>query len=152
MSHEYLTETIEVLKHGREKLIDDVVSRNRHDIYKWLFQHEKNPHGQRLIFEKYFVEWINTQLEEAFTISKTFGCQMVKLLSPLIEEKASIEKESAVVIKGLVPQLLSEKIKILKDFMYVENLNESRLNELQFMLERDNALFNRYLEELNGIS
>jgi len=152
LSVEYLTETIEVLKHGREKLINDVISRNRYDIYKWLFQHEKNQHGQRLVFEKYFIEWINSQLEEAFAISNAFGCQMVKRLSPLIEEKASLEKESAVVIKGLVPQLLSEKVKILKNFMYVEDLNESRLNELRFMLEKDNALFNRYLEEMDGSS
>jgi hypothetical protein len=57
-----------------------------------------------------------------------------------------------VVIKQIVPQLLAEKINILKTFMNVEDINEARINQIKFMLERDNALFNRYLEKLNGVT
>jgi hypothetical protein len=147
----YLPETIEILKNGRAKLVGDVISHNRYDIFKWLFRHEKNPHGQRMVFDKYFIEWINFQLQKAFSISNEVGCIVVGLLSPLIEERASIEKESANAVKEIIPQLLSEKVAILKQFMHVEDLTESRINQIESMMERDNALFNRSLEELSGI-
>jgi len=54
-----------------------------------------------------------------------------------------------------VPQLLTEQIKILRTFMMVENLNEERLNEIKFEMDRDKAFFKRQLrqlEELNGIT
>ena len=152
MEVEILSQAMRTLKNGREKLVADVVSHNRHDIYSWLFRHEKNIHGKNLVFHKYFTEWINTQLNEAFAVSDELGCLIVKLLSPIIEQRASIEKEQSVVIKRIVPQLLTEKIKILKTFMNIEDITETRINQIKFMLERDNALFNRYLEELNEVS
>jgi hypothetical protein len=151
MEVEILTQTIKILKSGREKLIADVKDQ-RPDIFSWLFRHEKNIHGQNLVFHKYFIEWINTQINEAFSISNELGCFIVKILSPIIEQRASIEKEQLAVIKQIVPQLLAEKVRILENFMNVEDINETRLNQIKFMLERDNALFNRHLENIDGLT
>jgi len=150
-----LSGTLEILKKGREKLISDVIYNKTYDIFKWLFLHEENIHGQKLGFDKYFLEWINSQLIEAFSVSNELGCIIVKLLSPIIEERAFIEREQTVIITKMVPQLLTEQIKILRTFMIVENLNEERLNEIKFEMDRDKAFFKRQLrqlEELNGIT
>jgi hypothetical protein len=147
-----LQQTLNLLKKGREKLILDIVSYNRYDIYKKLFRHEKNISGQQLILEQYYTEWINYHLIEAFDISKELGCFVVKIFNPIIEKRIKINKKEAITINQIVPQILGEKLKILDSFMTIEDINEDRLNQLQFMIERDNAVFNRYLEEINEFS
>jgi hypothetical protein len=156
MNNEIRLSALKILQEGRKKLINDVSAYNGYQVFGWLLKHRKNLHGKRLALDKYFVEWINTQLNTAFEDSTELGVIIVKLLSPLIEERAQIEKQSSVVIGSMVPQLLTEKIIVLQEFMRVEDMNEIKLNKIRFMMEKDNADFENSLEELteerNGIS
>jgi len=143
-----LLDTMKILKNGREKLIGDVVHHKRDDIYRWLFRHRKNYYGQRLVFDKYLTEWINSQLSEAFSVSKELGCRIAKYLSPIIDERAAEEKQIDDIAET-IPQLLNEKVNFLKSLMNVDDINETRINHIKFKMEQDNALFDRYLEELS---
>lgn len=93
-----------------------------------------------MVFHKYFTEWIDIQLNEAFSVSDDLGCFIVKILSPIIEQRAPIKKGQSVVINQIIPQLLAIIIKI---FMNIEDINEARINQIKFILEYGNALFNR---------
>jgi hypothetical protein len=137
-----------ILRRGRERLIEDVLEYKRPDVYSWLFKHEENPHGRRMVFDMYFVEWINIQLRDAFNLSSALGAAMTRHLCSLIEERAAIERKSAVLVNAMIPDLLDEKIKVLRVFMRVENINEARLNKLYFWQEQDNAVYNRKLKEI----
>ncbi|MDR2008955.1 MAG: hypothetical protein LBQ22_00540 [Bacteroidales bacterium] len=145
MNNEIRLAALKILQEGRKKLIDDVSAYNGYQMFRWLFKHRKNLHGKRLAFYKYFFEWINAQLITAFEDSRELGVIIVKLLSPFIEEWEQIEK---LIIGSMVPQLLTEKTTVLQSFMNVEDMNEMKLNKIRFMMEKDDADFEKMLEEL----
>ena len=133
-------------------LLEDVVYHRRHDVLRILFKYEDNHRMMSLIFEQYFVEWINTLVKESFSHSNELGTLFVGILARFLEDRLKIRKNDLIMISKLIPDLLDEKISIMKSFMFVDEMNEAKLNQLNFMIEKDNALFKRLWKELEELN
>jgi len=146
---------IEMLKRGREKLINDFLS-NNHDIFIPMFKYRKFSEHMDLSIEKYFSMWLDHHLQimkeffEVNEIDKQIVSELKENFAPIflkLIEHTNIE----IITKnysGLFRLLLKKKIELLEKISKIGDKSNEKYQELELEFYKTKDLYEKQIERL----
>ena len=120
---------------------------------EWIglsFKYERNQPAFNLVRDRFTTLWVDKHFQEFLSneINDAIRQKGLLIFSELLNAKSSNIDDSKI-----KRALLATKLQILQELLKQEDMNISRLNELQYSYDKDKALFERefskYEQELS---
>ena len=143
-----LCDYLNVLHVLRESMVFDFTS-NNYELYISMFKYEQNENLMNLAIDKYYTGWVNSHWDQY--ISQIDGGQlnsknisvMVNVMHRLIKESMSTEVHT-----DLFVYLAKGKLRFYEELLQIGDKDIKRYNELLYQYEKDKAIFERTLREV----
>ena len=146
MEKDKLLDLLNIFKTSREKLVLDFITENI-EIYKPMFEYEKNEELMTLSIEKYFTGYINYHFK-LFSSSKNIDDEFSNAMLTFIK-KFDIKVSDSNLINGtdLFSNLIQEKQDILEKIIKIGTKDDNKYNRLSYSYQRDKTLFDREIQK-----
>lgn len=148
-SHNDLLYILTLFFKKRVELISPFLEKN----YEWIgksFKYERNQDAFDMVRECFLTIWIDKHITQIIEddIPEHVRYKVMELLSEYMNTQNSELDDSKI-----KHSLLETKLKVLKTLLNADDLNNQKLNELRYSIEKDKALFEReflkYESEIN---